>query len=134
MTDFSQTIAVAVNCFGGSPASRWGTNSNITMVWGSTKWGEGSVDLETRTVKLISESIAGSETITKSPRHLISEAMTLVGDMGTETLQDQAGYYRVFPDRVTDAEDRSFTTWTSAAAAGGSWSTAAATTTTWSEA
>ncbi len=123
------------------------------MLWGTTKWGENSRPMDKAmqhvfscpvvtsgfvfskdVVHYVADSAAVTNALTKQPYFTISETLTLVADMGAESLSDAAGYKYVFPDRVTDGEDRSFATWASAAAAGGTWSTAAAATTTWSDA
>lgn len=103
------------------------------MVWGSSQWGEGSRTLEKTVGKVVSESLTLDGAVAaKSVSKLLSETLTLSGDMGAEELLDGQGYRYVFPDRVTDAEDRSFATWSTAAAGGGTWSTFTATSTSWS--
>jgi hypothetical protein len=134
VADFVKTISVGISLFGGSPASRWGTNSGITSVWNAFQWGEGTVDLETRTEKTIANTLSPtSDLASKNPIHVITETLTPGSETTFESLRDLAGYSYVFPDRVTDAEDRFFASWSTGAAGAGTWSTATASSTSWSE-
>lgn len=131
MADLSINVSNTVRCFAGAPASLWNAYN-----WGAFLWGEGTADMLHLFEKIISEGVTSADAISQKTVYVVLPTQNLsVGiDVAQESLQDPAGYYRVFPDRVTDAEDRSFTSWTSAAAGAGSWSTAAATTTSWSDA
>lgn len=129
MADFSITIANSVNTFGPAPSDKW-----AAYEWNAFTWGEGTADLATDTHKVLGESVALSDTITAEAAFVISisNALAPTGDMGAEYLTDAAGYAYVFPDRVTDAEDRAIPTWTASSGPASGWSSATAGSTNWS--
>ena len=103
------------------------------MVWGTSLWGEGSRSIDKTVQKVIAESLTLDGAVAaKSVSKVLTETLALSGDMASEELLDGAGYRYVYPDRVTDAEDRTFASWSTAAAGGGTWSTFTATSTSWS--
>jgi len=129
VANLSQTITNQVRCFGAGPSSLWNSHN-----WGSFRWGEGTRDIRTDVLKGISNTLTPTSTIPGFQiRKGISETITVVGDMGSEELSDSAGYEYVFPDRTTEAEDRSFATWSTASSAAGSWTAASAASSAWSE-
>lgn len=147
MTNFTQTLTVSVRFFGNGPASLWNAYN-----WGAFNWGEGTADIRTQSLHLISESLTPtSDPARKNVFHLLDgETLTLTSDdyryygftvgstlsidadMGSEGLRDGSGYLYVFPDRTSEAEDRSFASWTQGSASSSTWTTAGAAATTWS--
>lgn len=149
MANFTQTITNTVRCFGQGPSSKWSD-----YAWNAFKWGEGTTDIKTdvrhlltaQTVtpsdgyaqkkvyhRLTAQTISPDTTLYRAWSYRIHESVIVVGDMGSEGLRDGAGYFYVFPDRVTEGEDRSFATWSEASASATTWTAAAAASTTWSE-
>lgn len=106
MADFSKTISNSINCLGPAPSTKWGTGTPYTMTWGTSKWGEGTEDLQIAFIKVISESVIPSDSVAKSASKQLSDSLTLSGDMGSESLQDGSGYYYVFSTPTTDGESR----------------------------
>lgn len=147
MAALTKTIRNGIGIVGGGPASLWNVHK-----WNAFKWGEGTLDIGQRIVKLvssslsptttvgfrithlISETLAPTTTVGFSVRKIIAESVTAAGDMSSEHLSDAAGYKYLFPDRTTEGESRSFAAWTAAASSTSGWSTAAAAATTWSDA
>ena len=111
MANYSVTISNTVNVFGPESTNKWG--GSWGAVWGNFLWGYGNSDLDTRVVKLLEESLSLTDSVTVSVYFykVISETLNPTTDMGSETLQDGSGYYYVFPDNTTDAENRDFPTW-----------------------
>lgn len=123
------TIANHINCFGPAPSNKWNAWN-----WAAFAWGEGESDLIAYVVKLLSESVSTSDTITPTVDFYLSIANTLspVGDMGSEVLADGSGYTYVFPSDATDGEDRDTPSWSSGSASSASFTCQAAGSTTWS--
>lgn len=129
MADFTITISNSVNTFGPAPSNKW-----EAFEWNAFAWGEGTADLATDTHKVFGETIALADSITAEAAFVISisNALAPTADMGAEYLADAAGYNYVFPDRVTDAEDRALPTWAASSAPASGWTAAVATSTVWS--
>lgn len=86
------------------------------------------------TNKVIANTQASDVTLYFGQDKFISESVTVVGDLADEYLQDSDGYYYMFPDRATDAEDRDFATWSSGTAGAPSWTSGAVSSASWSQA
>lgn len=149
MADFTQTITNAVRCFGLGPSSKWNS-----YAWNAFKWGDGTADIKTDVRHLLTaqtitpsdgfaqkkiyhlldgEILGVTDALYRSYNYVISEALSVVGDMESEGLTDGSGYRYVFADRTTEAESRSFASWTEASQSSTTWTTAGAASTTWSE-
>jgi hypothetical protein len=146
LTAYSITVSNSLRAFGGGPPSLWNA-----YAWNAFKWGEGTATIPHQVVHLVSTSLsldsarAGGDIV-----HLVSETLALDSGYGfnltfqvsnnltvesettEEVLQDGSGYSYVFPDRVTNLERRTTTTWASAAASAAAWTSGTATSTTWS--
>lgn len=128
MADFSVTINTGLRVFGIAPASQWGAYN-----WGAFLWGEGTTDLATAYEKQLSDTLSSDSAISERDiwHELAADAVTLSADMGSEALFS-GGYSYVFPDRVTEGESRTFTSWSSGTATQPAWTSATASQTTWS--
>ena len=133
MADFTKTISVSINLFGGGPSTKWGDANGYgyTMVWGASKWGEGSFSLVFNVEKLITNSISQDTIIINQAEKLISNDLTLSEDLSSEKLSQGVWDY-VFPPNVTNNEDRIFTSFTCGSAQTTSYTCQAAGSTTWS--
>lgn len=73
MTDFSKTITNSIRAFGIGPTTKW----DSPMTWGTTKWGEGSVSVQT--IKYINVGINNAVTpnsdVIRYAQHLITNAI-----------------------------------------------------------
>jgi hypothetical protein len=129
MADYSVTLNNSLNLFGVAPTSLWNAYN-----WGSFLWGEGTQDLETRTVKVLDSSVSLDSAVTLSAYFVISVAndLSTSADMGSESLSDGSGYNYVVPSNVTEFENRSIASYTAGSAASTSWTTATATSVVWS--
>lgn len=127
MADFTKNISNTVNVFGMSPTSLWGDYN-----WNAFKWGEGTQSLAVNVTHLISESITPDDAIINATNHLISESISLAGDLDSETLGDGSGYSYIFPSNTSDGEDRAFTSFACGSAQGSSWTCAVVGSTSWS--
>lgn len=130
MADFTKTISNSINAFGLGPSTKWGSTYN--MVWGSSKWGEGTLEIQTDVVKSLSETVTVSDSLSKSISKPFSFEITSTFEGTQQNLTDAAGYYWIFPGGVTDADERASTTYTEGTAASTSWSSGTAGSTTWS--
>lgn len=131
MADFTQTISVGINCFGVAPSSKW-----LAWNWNEFRWGEGTVDLETRTVKFLAVgSITPSDALSQRSfsKAISVGTISLSEDLSSEGLRDGSGYLYVFPDRTSEGESRTYVTWTEGTDASSTWSAASAASTTWSD-
>lgn len=101
MADFTKTISNAISLYGGEQTSKWGT-----MTWGQN-WAFGSGELVTATGKLISNSITldSSISVLKDIAVTISEALSILVDMGSEVLTDSRNWSKVWGSS-TNAESR----------------------------
>lgn len=130
MADFSITVSNSISCLGPGPTTKWNA-----FDWGTGLWGAGSVDLQTDTVKAISEAIALADTLAVSAQFMrtITNEISGTFEMSSETLKSGNWNY-VFTKPTTDAENRNpnaftevtdpSTTWASGVATSTSWSTA----------
>ena len=132
MADFTKTITNSVNLFGGSRTSKWGqANLPYTMTWGTTKWGEGTFSLVFDVQKIITNSISPTTEIIKGVQKVISESLSLVQTMSSETLTN--GSWRVvFISDTTNVQERDTATWSSQSASSVSYTCGTAGSTTWS--
>jgi len=130
MADFSVTINNSINSWGPAPSNKWGAWN-----WNAFKWGEGTHDLTTETVKVSSETLSLSQSLSLAADFVISLANSVASaeDLGSEVLRS-GSYSYVFPSNVTDGESRSFATWTSGSVASVTWTSGTATSTSWSSA
>jgi hypothetical protein len=146
VTAYSQTVRNNLNAFSNASVSLWGTE-----LWGGY-WGYEptkpaySVGKNLATQTMVVSSANASFDVVKYPtpetvtlgdafakeydKLLATETVTLNGDMAEEKITDANGYERVFGDS-SDAEDRSLTTFTSAARVDVTWATATGVTTVW---
>lgn len=128
MTAFIKTITCSVNIFGVSPSDKWNQYN-----WAAFKWGEGTNDTAVYVNHVLGNTLTLDSALTKAPGiHLRAQTLSVGVDMSSEGVRDTHGYSRVFPDRTTQGESRTFTTWATPASASVSWSQATPTTTTWS--
>lgn len=111
MADFTQTITNSVRCLGPDLTTKWG--STQPMIWGQSKWGEGSLTMQL------------------SPEKAMSESLAFSGDLSSETLQDRGGYYYVFPKPAEDAEDRNLSSFTSQTQGSQTYTSLSVTSATW---
>jgi len=65
---------------------------------------------------------------------LISNSLSFTSDMAHEYLYDGAGYSRLFPGGVADAEQRAAPTWSGGSTTSPTWTQGTASSTTWSAA
>lgn len=127
MAALFKTITESIRVFGPAPSDKWNA-----YAWNAFKWGEGTKDIATRTLKLVAEAISPSDALAKAPRRSLSESISPVDAMGSERLYDRDGYYHVFPNDTTEATDRDFASWTAGAAGATTWTSSGVTSTTWS--
>ena len=135
MADFTKTITNGLRVFGVNPSTKWGDAVAFqTMVWGTTKWGEGTTPLAFIVQKVISESI--TPTWDKSEASLGKTldfgSVSPSFEMSAEQLRS-GDWLVVFSSDTTNGEDRDFASWTSATAPDVTFTCAAAAGTTWSE-
>ena len=135
MANFSQNITNTVNVFGNGPSTKWGQAVGVpyTMTWGTSKWGEGE-SIPVAFIKVISNSQALTWDYARAEvRKVFEIGSTPVGcDPFLERLSDGSWNY-VFVSDTTDAEERDFSTWTSATASDATFTCQAAAGTSWSE-
>lgn len=129
MTDFTKIVNETLTIFSPGPANKWGT-----AVFGTDNWGYNS-DLDLLITKVLQESIASADTITKQPVRVLSMgSVTLTGDPDLVALQDGSGYDYVLPGGVTDPDDRNFPSYTEDGATDPGWTDRTEESTDWSEA
>lgn len=134
MADFIKTINNSVNLFGEGPCTKWGQANGFayTMVWGTTRWGEGSFSLVFSVEKLIENSQAVTGVY---QRHEFDKVLanTLVTDFETDLESLRSGIWDiVFPSDTINAEDRDFASYTTQGASANSWTCLAAGSSNWS--
>jgi hypothetical protein len=146
MTAYSITVSSPMRFLGLAPTDKWNA-----YAWNAFKWGEGTAPIDWDFTHVISSSFSPLSAMAFNVVHLISNDLTfsagdaenitayvsggvfvMTSETTSEVLRDGQGYLYVFPDRVTDGENRSFTSWTSGTTTSVTWSTAAAAATTWS--
>jgi hypothetical protein len=126
MADFAITVSNTLRVVGPAPSSKWGVFN-----WGGL-WG-GTDDLIFSVGKLITNSLGLSSAIYKSLTKAISNTVDLNSRMNLGSLRDENGYYYVFPDNVTDPDDRYFPTWTQSSEPSTSFTTSTDPSTSWTE-
>lgn len=133
MADFTKTISVSINLFGGGPSTKWGNGNGYgyTMVWGTTKWGEGSFSLVFNVEKLIEDSVSPDTIIINEAQKLLQNDLSISDDLTCETLS-QGDWNYVFPPNVTNNENRVFTSFTCSSAQTTSYTCLSAGNTSWS--
>ncbi len=149
MANFSKTITNSVRLFGQGPSSKWSAHN-----WNAFRWGEGTVDIRTDVVHYTGTALNAASSVQKSVFHYLDTqlqvldssvlksasrtinmgAITVGGDLFSETLRDGSGYQYNFPDRTAEGESRTFVTWTQAVDGSAAWTMTTAPSTTWSEA
>lgn len=133
MANHTISIANSINSFGPAPSTKWGTGSLYNMTWGSSKWGEGTIDLAVDIEKVLDNSIAMSGAVLSfNAIKIFDNSIAMISESTSEGLQTANGYYYLFVKPTTDAENRNestyasgsvpSTTWSAASAAGGTWS------------
>ena len=150
MADLNITISTRFGIYGGGLTSKWNEQT-----WNAFNWGEGTIDLMVNDAHILGSTFTLSSSVIKYVQHLIEESATLTdavsknvtvnvdtltavdvslaGDASSQYLRDGNGYYYNFPDRVTDAEDRNISTYTSGTTATSGWAAVSDTDTSWSE-
>jgi len=148
VADFAQTILNVIGLFGGKPVQLWGP----TMTWGTSTWGNKPDFSEVVIVKIISNSlslpdiafafdvtkiidaqlITFDSTVAKDTTRTINEAMSIVGDASSQSLQDPNGYFYVFKKPTTDNETTVNTEYTSQSAGSVSFTSQTNCSTVWS--
>lgn len=134
MANFTITITNQVRTFGPAPSSKWGTNTPYAMTWGTTKWGEGTEDLQVAYGKLLGESVTPSDALNLSVgfQRDFSNSLTFTGDLSFESLSDGSGWAYVFISNTTDGEARASNTYTAASRATTTYTSLTVSATTWS--
>jgi len=148
VTAFTKTFSAAVRCFGASPPDAWHSYN-----WSAFNWGYGTAPVPKNVVhQLVSPTVASTQVVDFRFVHLLPSqpagstaaigvrVVTLLNGQqvgsadGLEHgyVQDPNGYYRVFPEDVTDVAQSSSPVWAAAAAAGTGWTPQAVTSTVWS--
>lgn len=149
MTAFSVTMSASVVMFGGAPTDKWGDYN-----WNAFKWGEGTATIPKNVRMLVNTtnlSVASTAAVnfrfvfqvaggTVTPAdsvnfryyRVVAETLQTSGSVQHLYVQDPNGFFRVFPEQVTDLTLRSTPAWTGASSSAVSWTTGAAGTTTWS--
>jgi len=113
---------------GPSPTSKWGD-----MVWGVDNWGD-SKNTNFAIGKYISDSLTIADIFGKNSAKTFSETIAVVSRVNFVSLRDGNGYYYVFPDNVTDPDNRYFPTWTDTTDPVDRFTAVSAVSTTWSDA
>ncbi len=133
MANYVKTITNSVNLFGLAPSTKWGQSFGYpyTMVWGTTKWGEGSFNQIFSITKLISNSITPDTAIQLNTTKVLSNDLTINSDLSSEEILNGSWNY-VFPSNTIDGENRDFTSWTEGADISSTFTCQAAGSTTWS--
>ena len=135
MADFTKTITNSLRLFSEGPSTKWGDANGFpyTMVWGTSKWGEGE-SLPIAFVKVISntQSLAwdpSSKAFTK-----IFEIGSLVAsaDLSSEELM-QGPWNIIFTSNTEEGESRDLATWTQISNPDATFTCQAAGATSWSE-
>ena len=73
MADFTKTISNGLIFFGCSESTKWGDANGLglTMVWGTSKWGEGTNNVIYNLDKLISSDLFASNTVFFNPSKIL---------------------------------------------------------------
>lgn len=136
MADFLKTITNSVNLFGGEAATKWGSalGAPYTMVWGTTKWGEGTYTIIINIGKTVRESTTISEAHFKSVgfQRTITALVVPADNISIERLSLGIWNY-VFTSDTTNASDRTQASYVSGAGHTATFTCQAAGSTTWTE-
>lgn len=135
MADFSITINNSVNLFGQGPATKWGSANGYgyTMIWGTTKWGEGTFSLVFSVEKLIenTQSFLGAYQGSLVEK-LIDNSITITSFSAEVEGLTNGIWSVVFPSDTTNAKDRDVASYVSDSASALSFTCQAAGSTVWS--
>jgi hypothetical protein len=128
----NKALSLAIQTFGPAPSTKWG--ETYSMVWGTSKWGEGSLGLQTDVAKVISNSQTVDLSLSTVTAFNVSFSYQITSAFeGTqETLQDAAGYYYLFTGGVTDGDERATATYSEQSGALTSWTSGTVASTSWS--
>lgn len=142
MADYSQTITNRINFFGLGPCDLWGI-----FLWGQN-WANGTIpktkvigkfydnDITPASsqrfdvVHLYEEALPLTSLAAVSYAYLISNILSIAGDMASEGLKNK-GYNYIFTGNTIEGENRVFTTYTVLGANSTSFTVSSATGTTW---
>jgi hypothetical protein len=104
------------------------------MTWGSSKWGEGTEDLQVAVEKVLTNAITPDSTITtlREIQLTIANALALATDVSNEGLSDGGGWNYIFVKPTTNADDRTAVTYAEQSTSAQSYTCAAAANITWS--
>lgn len=147
MTAFSKTVTNSLRTFGGGPSSLWHSYN-----WNAFKWGEGTATVPHQVRHLITTSFSPlSSMLGFRVVHLLTNqafaplssvnfrfARVVVNALSTDSgvpdqfVQDPNGYFKVFPEGVTNAHLQSVPSWAENDPASQPWASAATGTTVWS--
>lgn len=127
MADLSITIQNRLSVSGPSPTNKWGAFN-----WGEN-WGE-SGDGYFTVGKNLSAGVSFSDNIDVTLTKVFGNSLSIGSRINFGTLTDGSGYAYVFPDGVTDIDDRYIPTWTEASEPTQSFSEASEPSTTWTDA
>lgn len=127
MADFSITITNSLAFVGMAPPTLW---NNFT--WGEDPWGEGTDPVTKAVDKPLNESISLSDALTKGAAKALSESISPLFEMSSET-KAQGIWDLLFEGSVEDAENRASTSWTEDDGQSASWSEESDPSTDWTE-
>ncbi len=144
MANFSITLANTLDVFGPALTSKWNAST-----WGGTQWGT-TTDLDIQVIKVIDSTASPTSDDVRYILHVVNDegtaltsdisrlifayvdsSISLGADMALETLQESNGYFYLFPDRVSNAENRASTAYTSGTVSAATWTQIAAVSTAW---
>lgn len=115
MADYSQTVSNRINCFGQSPTTKWGVGAAYTMTWGVSLWGEGTESLVREYERQLSETVTIDSALELSVawyREPNMGSLSFDFETSNESLQTANGYYYVFIQPSSNAEDRNLSSYT----------------------
>ena len=133
MANFTKTITNSIRAFGLEKATTWGQASGTpyTMVWGTTKWGEGSYSVICYSIKVITNSVAPSfDYYASRVSKVVTNSVSPAFEMSSEQLSQGVWEY-VFPSNTNELESRVSTNWSDGSSSQTSFTCQAAGTTTW---
>lgn len=131
MAAFTKTLTNSIRAFGGSPSTKWGQVAPYTMIWGSSKWGEGTFTVIFEYGKTVLNSLAPDTAVIKEVQKLINDDLNCSEDMASEILTN--GIWRVvFVSDTVNVEERDTADWTSLSANTTSFTCLPAGSTSWS--
>ena len=129
MADFTKTITNSINCFGPAPSNKWNAHD-----WNAFLWGEGNTDHIVNVGKVISNTLAMTDSLSAENGFFrtLNNTLTVTSDNSSEGLRDSDGYSYVFISNVTNAEQRTSASWTQGTRDTETWTSGTATSTAWS--